>query len=115
MATPLPILYPASDNNSTASLSPLPAASITASQVCSTGSSSNPFSNDGFPSAIAFFAFSITTSKEDSVSKQPLLPQLHNLLFRKRGMWLNSPATPLCPLNNSPFTTIPKPTPQLAF
>lgn len=28
-------------------------------------------------------------------------------------MWLNSPASPSCPLNNSPFITSPRPIPQL--
>jgi hypothetical protein len=40
---------------------------------------------ESLPLPIPSFAFSMINNKEVSVSRQPILPQLHSLPFKKRG------------------------------
>lgn len=77
------------------------------------GLSTERFSSiDTLPSSKPLMAFSSMTNNEVSVSRHPVLPHSQSLLLVKSGIWLNSPANPLSPLNNRPFNIIPNPTPQ---
>ena len=71
------------------------------------------FNTDILPFLSPCIAFSIITNKEVSVSRHPVFPQLQIFsLSLNTGIWLNSPAKPLCPRNNSPSRIIPRPTPH---
>ena len=88
IATPLPILYPASENSPMANLSPFRAASLTDRNERSIISLpiSLPVREESSPFLNRSFVFSTITESEDSVSRQPCFPQVQSLLLLNMGM-----------------------------